>query len=123
MAGDAARSRDRSATQALRRVKLLHTLVWAFFAGCVVAIPVAAWRDALGLALVLVAVVMLEVVVLALNGLRCPLTAVAARYTSDRRDNFDIWLPEWLARYNKVVFGTLYVVGIVVTVARWVRRG
>ena len=122
MVGGDERSRDRSATRALHSVKLLHTLVWAFFAGCVVAIPVAAWRDALGLALVLVAVVMLEVVVLALNGLRCPLTDVAARYTSDRRDNFDIWLPEWLARYNKAVFGTLYVVGIVMTLARWMAQ-
>ena len=47
--------------------------------------------------------------------MRCPLTDVAARYTSDRRDNFDIYLPLWLARYNKHVFGTLYVAGIVYT--------
>ena len=107
---------------ALRRVKLLHTLVWAFFAGCVLAIPLAAWRNALGVAVALVAVVMVEVVVLAFNGLRCPLTGVAARYTSDRRDNFDIWLPEWLARYNKQLFGTLYVVGIVMTLVRWMDR-
>ena len=46
----------------------------------------------------------------------------AARYTSDRRDNFDIWLPEWLARYNKQLFGTLYVVGIVMTLVRWMDR-
>jgi hypothetical protein len=40
--------------------------------------------------------------VLWLNGWRCPLTDVAARYTDDRRANFDIYLPEWLARYNEL---------------------
>jgi hypothetical protein len=56
--------------------------------------------------------VFVEVAVLAVNGGRCPLTAVAARYTDDRRDNFDIYLPLWLARYNKLIFGTLFVVGL-----------
>jgi hypothetical protein len=41
------------------------------------------------------------------------------RYTSDRRDNFDIYLPEWLARHNQRIFGTLYVAGISVTLAKW----
>jgi hypothetical protein len=36
---------------------------------------------------------------------RLALTNVAARYTNDRRDNFDIVLPLWLARYNKIIFG------------------
>ena len=46
------------------------------------------------------------------NRLRCPLTGVAARYTEDRQDNFDIYLPLWVARYNKQIFGTVYVVGV-----------
>jgi len=31
-------------TVALRVVRWIHTIVWAFFAGAIVAIPVAAWR-------------------------------------------------------------------------------
>ncbi len=42
-------------------------------------------------------VMLVEVAVLAFNGMRCPLTDLAARYTDDRRDNFDIYLPLWLA--------------------------
>jgi hypothetical protein len=57
--------------------------------------------------------------VLAVNGRHCPLTAVAARHTADRRDNFDIYLPEWLARHNKTVFGALYVGGLVFLLASW----
>jgi hypothetical protein len=58
--------------------------------------------------------------VLAVNRWRCPLTPIAARYTEDRRANFDIYLPEWLARYNKEIFGTLYLAGVVLLVVRWV---
>jgi polyferredoxin len=60
------------------------------------------------------------VLVLSLNGWRCPLTLVAARYTHDRRDNVDIYLPEWLARHNKLLFGALYLAGILFTLTRWV---
>jgi len=100
-------------------VKLVHTAVWAFFALSILAAPALAWSDHLGWATVLILVVAGEVAVLAANGMRCPLTDVAARYTSDRRPNFDIFLPEWLAQHNKSVFGALYVIAVVLTIARW----
>ena len=105
----------------LRLVKVLHTVVWAVFAGSIVAIPVFAARAELGLAWGLIGFVFLEVLVLVANRMRCPLTDVAGRYTEDRRDNFDIYLPLWLARYNKEVFGSLYLAGIAYTV--WVAVG
>jgi hypothetical protein len=99
------------ATRKLVLVKLIHTVAWAFFAGCVVALPVAALAGQLRLAAWLAGAVMVEIIILALNRMKCPLTAVAARYTDDRRANFDIYLPLWLARYNKEIFGTLFVAG------------
>ena len=108
-----------NAPSALRTVKVVHTLAWAFFAGCILALPVAAWRAAFGVAGGLIAIVIVEVVVLVANGWRCPLTDVAARYTDDRRDNFDIYLPLWLARWNKLIFGLLFVAGLLFTVACW----
>ena len=103
----------------LRAVKVVHTVVWAFFASCILAIPVLAMLGDYRHAAWLIAIVFFEVVILALNRMRCPLTPLAARYTADRRDNFDICLPEWLARHNKVIFGALYVAGIMFTLARW----
>lgn len=100
-------------------IKLLHTVVWAFFAGCILGIYVAAQSGRFGWALALAGVVLIEVVVLAANGMRCPLTPVAARFTDERRSNFDIYLPECLARYNKEVFGALYAGGIVYTGLLW----
>jgi hypothetical protein len=104
-------------------IKLVHTVVWAFFAACVLAVPVFAWRGDLGRAALFIAVVAVEVLILALNRWTCPLTPLAARFTDDRRDNFDIYLPEWLARHNKHIFGWLYVAGIALTLLRWVRGG
>ena len=107
---------------ALRLVKLLHTAVWLLFVLCIVAIPLLGGLGRFRPAAWLVGIVMGEVLVLAFNGIRCPLTGIAARYTTDRRDNFDIYLPLWLARHNTSVFGTLFVLGSLFTLARWLAR-
>src|ERR1700730_2775586 len=106
---------------ALKAIKAAHTIVWAVFAGCILAIPGASWRGEHRVAGWLAAVVAGEVAALALNKWRCPLTSVAARQTDNRRDNFDIYLPEWLAKHNKLIFGALYLAGVAFALARWVR--
>lgn len=110
------------ALRPLTAVRLLHTLAWALFAGCIIAIPIAVLAGRFRLAAVLIGIVLVEVGILAFNRMRCPLTAVAARYTDDRRANFDIYLPEWLARHNKVIFGVLYAGGILLTLGAWLSR-
>jgi len=82
-------------------IKLVHTAIWRFFAGCIAAIPAAA----------------------AQNRSRCPLTDPASRYTEERTDNFDIYLPLWLARYNKTIFGTIFAAGDLFWLRRWLISG
>jgi hypothetical protein len=36
-----------------------------------------------------------------------------------RAPNFDIYLSRWLARWNKELFGTLFVLGVAYTWIRW----
>ena len=100
-------------------VKIAHTVAWAFFAGCILAIPVASWRGRHSAAAWLSGIVLAEVIVLVVNGWRCPLTTLAARFTEERHDNFDIYLPLWLARHNKLIFGVLYVLGMIYAYVRW----
>jgi hypothetical protein len=107
--------------KALILVKVAHTLAWAFFVSCILALPVVALAGRLRWALALALVVLCECFVLLVNGWRCPLTDVAYRYTDDRADNFDIYLPRWLAKYNKQVFGTLFAAGVLVLLWRWLR--
>ena len=104
----------------LRVIKVLHTIVWAFFVACIIAIPILGFIRRYSLAAVFTGVVLIEVLILVANRLRCPLTGIAARYTTDRRDNFDIYLPIWVARHNKVIFGLLFLGGVLLTLARWV---
>ena len=99
----------------------MHTLAWALFAGCIVAMPIESAFGNHRLAAWLGAAVWLEIEILIVNRMACPLTGVAARYTDDRRANFDIYLPEWLARYNKHIFGTLFAAGMVYSLFAWVR--
>jgi hypothetical protein len=61
----------------LTAIKVAHTIVWAFFVGCIVAIPVAALRDEHRTAGWLAGMVAVEVLILAVNQWRCPLTLVA----------------------------------------------
>lgn len=107
------------AAPVLPAIKAAHTLVWALLATCVVAIPVASYAGQHALAVSLAVIVALEVAVLALNHGRCPLTALAARHTLSRADNFDIYLPVWLARHNKLIFGSIYLVGTAFALVHW----
>ena len=103
---------------ALVTIKTVHTVVWGMFVAAIVGVPIAARFESWLVVAVLVGVVSAECIVLAANGMRCPLTAIAERYTDDRRPNFDIWLPEWLAQHNKSIFGTMFVIGLIYTASR-----
>jgi hypothetical protein len=43
----------------------------------------------------------------------------AEKCTDDRSDNFDIYLPLWLARRNKFIFGSLFAMGLVFALVLW----
>lgn len=105
----------------LRRIKLLHTLIWAVIAGAIVALPVLAWFECFVVIVAINVAVVIEGVVLLVNRGRCPLTDVAARHTDDRAANFDIYLPELIARHNKAIFSILVVAGDAFALARWLR--
>ena len=103
----------------LRTIKLLHTVIWAILAGTILVLPITGVLRRFDWAMILTVWILVECGVLALNRGRCPLTTIAGRFTDERADNFDIYLPKWLARHNKVIFGTLFVVNEVIVL--WYR--
>ena len=105
---------------ALRFIKLAHTVIWALFVLCILAIPVYGHLGRFFISALLFGFVLLECFILVINRLRCPLTDIAARYTDDRQANFDIYLPLWVARYNKEIFGVLFLAGSLYALLRWV---
>ena len=112
-------SRSRDSHFTLAAIKLLHTTVWFVLAAAIIAIPIVGALNHYLWAAALTLLIVIECIVLAANQGRCPLTGLAARYTEQRAANFDIYLPLWLARRNKTIFGTLFVVGGLFVLARW----
>jgi len=105
----------------LQVIKLAHTVVWALLVAVILAIPLMAWQERVTATAVLTGIMLGEVLVLVVNGWRCPLTDLAARYTEDRRANFDIYLPVWLAANNKRIFGSLFAAAVVFSIWRLAR--
>lgn len=109
--------------RALLAIKLAHTAIWGFFAGSILAMPFLAWAGHFRWAAALTIFVLFECAVLAVNRMRCPLTDLAGKYTEDRSPNFDIYLPRFVAEYNKQIFGTIFVVNGLLAWWIWVIRG
>lgn len=106
----------------LTAIKLLHTVIWAFLAASILALPVLGVLRRFRWAANLTLIVLLECGVLAVNGGRCPLSDLAGRYTDERTSNFDIHLPNCLASRNKTIFGTLFVVNELIVLWCWLKR-
>ena len=51
----------------LRAIKVIHTIAWAFFAGCIIAIPILAFIRSYSQAVVLIGIVLIEVLILVVN--------------------------------------------------------
>lgn len=100
-------------------IKLLHTLVWAFFvfiifyivySGLTNQITVFTWIS--------IAMVLGEGLVLIIFKMFCPLTLIARKYSDSKKENFDIFLPNWLAKYNKLIFTSIYIFGVILVIIR-----
>jgi len=89
-------------------VKLFHTAVWLFMNVVIFYLLYAVITDRIDRwAWIALAIIGLECLVLLVFKMACPLTLVARRYSASTKANFDIYLPEWLARNNKLIYGVL----------------
>lgn len=86
-------------------IKIIHTLIWIFFNivigylfYAVIAGKIDKWVW-IGLGLIAI-----ECLVLVIFKNICPVTVLARRYSSSKKDNFDIYLPNWLAKNNKLIY-------------------
>ncbi len=103
----------------LKQVKLLHTAVWAVMVAAILQIIYSGWTGhispftygAFGL-------MAFEGLALWYGKGACPLTPVARQYSDSQKANFDIYLPEWVAKWNKEIFGTLLAVGVAMVLWR-----
>jgi len=100
-------------------IKVLHTVIWAFYALTILYILYAAIMDRIGKLLwIAVALVVFEGTILLINGWRCPLTRLGENYTEQTNVGFDIFLPKWLAKNNKAIFTALFSLGVIIVIYR-----
>ena len=100
-------------------IKLLHTLIWAVMAGATVYVLYSGvFNRITGCTWMAIGLILLEGLVLLWFKWTCPLTVVARRYSDSPKDNFDIYLPNWLARHNKLIFTSIYVLGLLLVLVR-----
>ncbi|MDQ2771285.1 MAG: hypothetical protein M3Y54_12385 [Bacteroidota bacterium] len=97
----------------LWRIKALHTAVWAFFVAAILVVLYGGITNSITVyTWIASGLVVAEGLVLLVFKSHCPLTLLARKYSTSTKDNFDIFLPEWLARYNKLIFSVLYAIGL-----------
>lgn len=100
-------------------VKLIHTVIWIFFASVIFYILYAGIVNKINIyTWIAIALVILEGIVLLIFRMSCPLTIVARKYSDSGKDNFDIFLPNWLARHNKLIFTSIYLLGLILVIMR-----
>ena len=103
----------------LMLIKAVHTLVWIFFNIVIFYMLYAVLADKIDKWLWIgFGLVILEGLTLLLFKFFCPLTIMARKYSDSTRDNFDIFLPNWLARYTKLIYTSIVGVIIVILIYR-----
>jgi hypothetical protein len=105
--------------QKLVTIKLIHTAIWLFFNVVIFYLLYAVLINKIdkwiwiGLSLIV-----MEGFVLLIFKNICPVTLAARKYSSSTRNNFDIYLPEWLARFNKQIYSSIVVVIVIILLFR-----
>ena len=94
----------------LTTIKIIHTLVWLFFNVVLFYMAYAVIINKIDkFVWIGVALIVLEGIVLLLFSRMCPLTIIARKYSDSTKDNFDIYLPRWLAKHNKLIYTSLFI--------------
>lgn len=100
-------------------VKALHTLVWIFFNVVIFYFLYAVIIDNIDKWVwICLGLIGAEACILLVFGNVCPITIVAKNYSHSSNDNFDIYLPNWLARYNKLIYSAIVITGIAILIYR-----
>lgn len=96
-------------------IKTIHTLVWLFFNIVIFYMLYAVIVNKLDIWLWIgYGLFVLEGITLLVFKFFCPLTVIARKYSNSTRANFDIYLPHWLAKYNKLIYTSLLgIIGII----------
>lgn len=105
--------------QKLILVKILHTTIWVFFNVVIFYLLYAVIVNRIDIWVwICIGLRGLEGLTLLIFKSICPVTLMARKYSDSENDNFDIYLPNWLAKYNKIIYTSIVLVAIVILIYR-----
>lgn len=100
-------------------IKLLHTAIWLFFNVVIFYLLYAAIANKIDKWVwICIGLIAMEGIVLLVFKNLCPVTIVARNYSQSEKANFDIYLPNWLAKYNKLIYSLIVLVAIIILIFR-----
>jgi hypothetical protein len=100
-------------------IKMIHTLVWIFFNVVIFYFLYAVVADKIDKWVwICLSLILLEGLVLLVFRNICPITMVAREYSESDKANFDIYLPNWLAKYNKRIYTAIVLVAVLILAYR-----
>ncbi|HZX57653.1 MAG TPA: hypothetical protein VFE54_02975 [Mucilaginibacter sp.] len=106
-------------TAKLNLIKVIHTAIWIFFNAVIFYLCYAAIFNIINeWVWIGIGLVIAEGLVLLLFKLNCPLTLIARKYSTSHKDNFDIFLPNMVARYNKPIYTSIFIVAVAIIIGR-----
>jgi len=101
----------------LNIIKLMHTTIWLLYVIIILYIAFAGITGRFDVILLIsIILLLLEFVVLIVNKGICPFTTLAYKYSDKHEVGFDIFLPKLVAKYNKVIFGSIFLLGIILII-------
>ena len=100
-------------------IKIVHTIVWLFFNVVIFYLLYAVIINKIDhWVWICVSLVIIEGIVLFMFKMFCPLTIIARNYSNSTKDNFDIFLPNWLAKYNKIIYTSIFLIAVGILIYR-----
>ena len=100
-------------------IKSIHTSIWVFFVSIIIYNLYSGLTDKVTLYTWMgIGLIIGEGLILLLFKMSCPLTVIARNYSESQKDNFDIFLPNWLAKHNKLIFTSIFVIALIMVIYR-----
>ncbi len=100
-------------------IKTIHTIIWIFFNVILFFMAYEVIFNKIdNFIWIGIGLITLEFVVLLFFKMMCPLTIIAQKYSNSNKENFDIYLPNWLAKYNKKIYTTFFII----IISGWIYR-
>lgn len=98
-------------------IKVLHTVIWIFFNVVIFYLLYAVIVNKIDKWVwICLGLIVLEGLVLLVFKAMCPVTLIARKYSDSQADNFDIYLPNWLAKNNKLIYSTIVIIAVLILI-------